>query len=255
MNFGTMLVKELKELARSYKLLFVPVVFAVLGFGQPVAIKLLPRLMEGATNLPKGAVIHIPTPPPGEVVAGIIGQFHQMGVLLLVLVAMGSIAGERLSGVAATVLTKPVGRGEYLAAKAVAYSLLAVVSVAAGMGIGAYYTQLLIGPVNWGQVGLATLVYLPNLILAIALTLCFSAFLPSPLSAGGAGLAAVVLLNIVPRYLGKWPASVAPGALNESVVRLLATGSAVAIRPVAGVTVLALAALLAGWFALERQEI
>jgi len=255
MNFGTMLGKELKELARSYKLLFVPVVFAVLGLGQPLAIKLLPQLMQSASNLPPGAVIQIPTPPPDQVVAGVIGQVNQMGILLLVLVAMGSIAGERLSGVAATVLTKPVGRGEYLGAKAVAYSLLAVVSVVAGLGVGAYYTGVFIGPVDWGHVTLATLLYLPNLLLAVALTLCFSAFLPSPLAAGGAGLAAVVLLNIAPRYMGKSLFSVSPGALTESAVNVLVTGSGVAIRPVLGVGMVAAAVLVAGWYALERQEI
>jgi len=250
-----MFVKECKELARSYKLLFVPIVFALLGLGQPVALKLLPLLMQSASNLPPGSVIQIPTPAPGAVVAGIVGQFSQMGVLVLVLVSMGAIAGERLSGVAATVLAKPVGRGAYLAAKAAALGLLAAASVALGLGLGAYYTQVLLGPVNWVAAGLGTLLDLPNLLLPVAVTLAFSAFLPSPLAAGGAGIATVIGLNLVPRYLGAFLAGAYPGALSASAARVLVTGTGAALRPLAAVLLLILAALAGGWWVLEQQEI
>lgn len=256
MNFAAMLTKELRELARSYKLMFIPVVYAILGVSQPVAIKMMPTLLKSASNLPPGTVIDIPVPPPGAVVAGAISQFNQMGILLLVLAAMGAIAGERNSGVAATVLTKPVGRGTYLAAKAVSYSLLAAVSLALGMGGATYYTWVLIAPVDWGAVGQATLLYLPNLILAVATTLFFSAFLPSPVAAGGAGLATLIILNTVPRYLGPFLAGVHPGALTaQATAALAAAGPVAAARPLAGVILLTAALLVAGWAVLERQEI
>lgn len=250
-----MLSKELKELARSYKLLFVPLAFAILGLGQPVAFKLMPTLLKSASNLPPGAVIEIPTPPPGEVVASALGQFSQMGILLLVLVAMGAIAGERATGVAATVLTKPVGRGEYLAAKFASYGLLAFASVGLGMAVTAYYTQVLIGPVDWVAVGAATLLYLPNMLLVAGVTLCLSAFMPSPVAAGGAGLVAVILLNMVPKYMGKFLAGISPGALAESAAKALAGAEYAVTKPVAGVLAMTLAALLIGYAALRRQEI
>lgn len=186
MNFLPMLWKELKELARSYKLLFVPLVFVVLGLGQPIAYKLMPLLLKNS-NLPEGATLNIPVPPPNLVVGSALEQYNQLGIVLLLLVVMGAIAGERASGVAATVLSKPVGRGAYLSAKAVAYSLLALVSLGLGIGLTAYYTGVLFGPVSWGRVVGATFLYLPYLITAVAVGLFFSSFLPSGVAAGGSG--------------------------------------------------------------------
>lgn len=255
MSFWPMLTKELKELVRSYKLVFVPLVFAILAVGQPLAYKMMPLLLKSASNLPEGAVIEIPAPKVGEIVVGIIGQLNQMGILLLVLVVMGAIAGERNSGVAATVLTKPVSRAAYILAKATAFSLLAALSLSAAMLLGAYYTQVLFEPVDWAAVVSATLLYLPNLLLAVVLTLGLSAFMPSPLSAGGLGLVALILLNTVPRYMGRFLAGSYPGALTESAARALLGVADPVAQPLAGVLVLIAACLAGGWLMLRRQEI
>ncbi|MDF2630825.1 MAG: hypothetical protein K0R39_4656 [Symbiobacteriaceae bacterium] len=255
MNIMPMLSKELKELARSYKLLFVPLAFVLLGLTQPVTYKMLPQLMKSASNLPPGAVIDIPLPPAGDVVAMALGQFNQLGILILVLVAMGAVAGERATGVAATVLTKPVGRGAYLGAKAIAYGLLAVVSGVLGMAAAAYYTQVLIGAINWTDAAVGTVLYLPNLLLAVALALCCSTFMKTPLAAGGVGLAGVVVLNMVPKYLGKFVAGAYPGALTEAASKAIAGQEFAPGRPVTGVLLVALLALVAGWAVLKRQEI
>lgn len=250
-----MLSKELKELVKSYKLIFMPLVFAMLGLTQPLSMKMLPTLMKSASNLPPGAKIEIPMPAPGVVVAGAFGSFSQMGVLFLVLVVMGAIAGERASGVAATVLTKPVGRGGYMAAKAIAFFLLAAVSLLFGIGAAAYYTDVLIGPVDWALVAKAGALYLPNMLLVVALALSFSAVLPSSVAAGGAAIVGMMVLSMVPKYLGDFLASVNPGRLTESATAVLSGGEYIVGRPVAGVLVLTLVVLLCSWQVFERQEI
>jgi ABC-2 type transport system permease protein len=255
MNLWAMLRKELKELVSSYKLLFVPAIFALMGIMQPVTMKMLPELMKHGANLPKGAVIQIPVPPPGEVLASVINAYGQIPLMVLILTVMGAIAAERASGVAATVLTKPVGRGGYFAAKAISYSLLATVSLWVGLLGSAYYTQVLLGPVDWQSVAVAGLLYLPNMLLVVAVTLSFSAFMPSQVAAAGGALVTVMVLNILPRYLGDFSASVYPGALTASASALL-TGAPYAVtRPVIGVAVLLVAFFVGGWLALERQEI
>jgi ABC-2 type transport system permease protein len=256
MNYFRMLGKELKELARSYKLLFIPVVYAVLGLGQPLAYKLLPQLMKsGMTNLPPGAEFNIPIPPPGQIVASAISQFTQLGILMLILAAMGTIAGERNSGVAATVLTKPVSRLQYLAAKITSYSVLAALSLLVGMVTTAYYTHFLIGPVNWSDAALGTVLYLPYLLLAVFVTVFFSTFMRSPVAAGGTSAVILIVLNTVPKYLGKFIASVYPGRLAAAALTVLAGEPTAMMRPLVGVTLLIAAFAVASWFVLERQEI
>lgn len=254
MSFLRMLRKELKELARSYKLLFVPLAIAMLAVMQPVTIKLMPMILANAGNMPEGTVIRIPEIPTWQVMRGVIDQYNQLGLLILVLVAMSTIAGERGSGVAATVLTKPVGRGAYLSAKAVSYSLLALLSLVVGMALSAYYTELLLGPVSWAGVRNASLIYMPNLLLAVAVTVCYSAFLPSSLATAGAGITTLILLNTVPRYMGDFLRQTYPGALTA------ATGPALFGQPfeawpaLVGTMALALAFLAGGWLALRRME-
>lgn len=250
-----MLRKEIRELARSYKLLFVPLVFAALAVAQPIGSKMLPLLLEGSPTLPEGTVIQIPLPSPGQVMTAVISQLQQLGTALMVLVAMGSIAGERASGVAATVLSKPVGRGVYLAAKAIAYGSLAVFSLAAAVTLSGFYTERLIGPLDWTQTVVGVLVYLPNLLLSVALTLFFSSFLPTPVAAGGASLVAVIGLNTLPRLLGEFARSVYPGALTAQTYAIL-TGSTVDATPPFVTTALLIGIFLfAGWWLLERQEV
>ncbi|HLO02905.1 MAG TPA: ABC transporter permease subunit [Symbiobacteriaceae bacterium] len=255
MNLWAMLRKELRELVSSYKLLFVPLTFALLGIMQPVTMKMLPQIMKTASNLPKGAVIQIPTPPPGEVMAGVLGAYSQIPLMVLVLTMMGAIAAERASGVAATVLTKPVGRAGYFAAKAIAYSLLVTVSLLVGFAGSAYYTGVLIGPVDWQNVAVAGLLYLPYLLLVVAATLCFSAFMPSQVAAGGTSIVTMMLLGFVPKYLGDFIASLYPGALTASATAVLIGNPSEIAKPLVGVLVLALAFFIGGWMALERQEI
>lgn len=59
-----------------------------------------------------------------------------------------------------------MGRGAYLGAKALAYSLLALLSLAAGLALAAYYTEVLLKPVDYNGVLRAYLLYTPNLVLA-----------------------------------------------------------------------------------------
>ncbi|MGE5675285.1 MAG: ABC transporter permease subunit [Mycobacterium leprae] len=254
MSFWPMLKKELKELVRSYKLLMVPLGFVILGLMQPLTYKLLPML-ENVSNLPAGSVLKIAMPPADWIVGSTIGQYNQMGVLFLVLVAMGTIAGERATGVAATVLTKPVGRGNYVAAKAVAYTLLAALSLLLGLVATAYYTHFLIAPVTWLTVLKGGLLYLPNLLLVVAVTLLCSSVMSSGVAAGGTALVAVILLNTVPGFLGKSISSFSPGKLTAAANGLFQGQNLAIARPLTGVLALVVLILLGSWFALEREEI
>ena len=260
MSFFVMAAKELRELWRSKKIVFVPLVFAILAVGQPAVYKMLPSLLQGASNLPPGAVIEIPVPSPGQVMGGVVGQLNQVAVLLLVLVAMCSIAGERASGVTATVLTKPVSRGGYLGAKALAFSALAVVSLGLAALLGGYYTGVLIGPVDWAAVLRGGLLYLPNLLLAVAVTLLFSAVLRGQVAAGGAALVTLIMLNTVPGLFGRLGREAFPGALTARATAAMAgaplpAGALPHVVPLAVTLGLAALFLVVGWQVLKRQEI
>lgn len=82
------------------------------------------------------------------------------------------------------VFVKPVSRAKYYLAKAITYYTLTIGSMLIGMGITAYYTELLFGKLDWAHVWLGTFMYIPNLLLVVTTTLCASSFFANAVGAG-----------------------------------------------------------------------
>ncbi len=187
-----MLKKETKEILRTYRWLLLPLVLVFLGLAQPLGYKLMPTLLKNAST-PGISISITALPSPEQVLASVFGQYNQMGILMIILMVMGTVAGEKASGAAAAVLVKPISRGSYLGAKFIVYTLLTAISLAVGMLAAGFYTKVLIGGFSLKNVALGSLVYLVYLLVAIALTILTSTLFSSQLAAGGTAL--VVLVN------------------------------------------------------------
>ncbi|MCJ7689210.1 MAG: hypothetical protein MUO60_07815, partial [Clostridiaceae bacterium] len=162
-----MLNKEIKELCKTYKIIIIPLVFILLALMQPITMKMLPTLLKNASNLPAGTIIKIAAPSTNDVLRSLLGQFGQMGTIVIILMLMGTIAGERSLEITAMVLVKPIGRARYYFAKFFSYSILIICSMYIAFGFSAYYIVILFGKVSWSHIILGTTVYLPNVILII----------------------------------------------------------------------------------------
>lgn len=171
---------------------------------------MLPDILANSTGLPKGTVINIPTPSAPEVLSTAISKFNSLGTFALILVVMGTIVGEKASGVASMVFVKPVSRAKYYLAKAITYYTLTIGSMLIGMGITAYYTELLFGKLDWAHVWLGTFMYIPNLLLVVTTTLCASSFFNN----------AVGAVFTVPQFLGKFLDMVSPGGLPNAAMMI-----------------------------------
>jgi len=249
-----MLKKEFLEILRSYRWLLLPIVFVFLGLGQPISFKLMPQILKNA-SLPAGTVIQIPPPAPADVVSSILGQFNQLGVLMVILVVMGTVAQEKVSGVAEGVLVKPLGKGTFLTAKFIVYSFLTVAACLLGLSGGAYYTDILIGHVDWQQIAIGALVYLPYLVLVVAITILTSTLFSSQVAAGGTALLSVVAISLLPK-LGAWSNKLFPGALTTQATSLFHAETLDPVWvPLAFVGFLIFALLAAAWLSLRTQEL
>lgn len=213
-GYGVMIGKELLELYRSLKLLWVPLVFAALGIMQPVTTYFMPVLLEKAGNLPEGSVFEIPLPSGAQVMAETLSQFGTIGALILVLVFMGTVSGERNSGSASMILVKPVSTFSYLLSKWTSMNLLGILSLLVGYLASWYYTWLLIEGVPLAAFVSSFLLYALWLSLLLTLTLLLSTCLRSASGAAsaalGSGLLLTLLSNLLPKYAG-W----LPGALPK----------------------------------------
>ncbi|MFB9326478.1 ABC transporter permease [Paenibacillus aurantiacus] len=206
--------KEWSELLRSYKLLWVPIVFLLLGGSQPVAMYFMPEIIEQSGGLPPGAIIDIPLPQTYEVLGQTLQQFGLIGLLVLTLAGMGSISGERLLGTAVLTLVKPVSRMAYVTSKWAALLTLASIALGAGYGSACYYTSALFGFVSWKEALLAAALFALWACVVLTLTLALSALLGSGAAAAFVSLAVamvvVLLTGAFPNVL-VWSPGAIPG--------------------------------------------
>lgn len=192
----TWFAKEVQEMVRLGRWIPLVAVYLFLGILQPITVKLMPVILSSATNLPKGTVIQIPPATVDQVLYGIIGQYNQLGILALILVGMGMIAGERKL-VGEWLWSKPVNILHYILAKYSVFFLVAALASMLGIGVGAYYTSQLIGPVPWNVLWQAALLYVVYQAFLISVILLASALVTSASLAGGVALMIIVFVNVL----------------------------------------------------------
>jgi ABC-2 type transport system permease protein len=194
---ATWLAKEAREMVRLGRWIPLVAVYLFLGISQPIMSKLLPVILSSsASNLPKGTVFNIPPSTVDQVLNGIIVQYNGLGIITLILVGMGLIAGERKL-VGEWLWSKPVNITHYVLAKFSVFFLVAALSSLIGLGLGAYYTAQLIGPVNWNALCQGALLFVLYQAFLISVILLASALVTSPSLAGGVALIIIVLVNVL----------------------------------------------------------
>lgn len=248
-GFAVLLRKEVTEQWRTRRLPVVAVIFLLFGLSSPVLAKYTPEIVKLASSID----INMPTPTINDAIAQLVKNLSQVGVLTAILLAMGSVAGEKESGTAAFVLVKPVSRLAFLAAKFSGLAITMAVAVAV-CGLAAYlYTVLLFETPSWLGFGAGCLVMLLGLLEIAAVTFLGSTLVRSSIAAAGVSVVAVVIAGIVSALpnVGHFT----PFGLNELAgdVALQQTASGW-VWPVIANAGYFVVALGASWLAFRRQE-
>lgn len=200
----TLLQKEILEMWRNFKWIWVSITFILLGVSQPLTSYYMPQILDSLGGLPEGAVVEIPLPSSGEVLAAGLSQYSTIGVLIIVLSSMGTIAGERKSGVAAMILVKPVSYFSFVTSKWAGSLLLVWFSLLTGYLATWYYTGLLFDWVPIEQFFQSYLLYGLWLTVVLTITVFFSSSLLAPGMAGFISIALVLIISIVSGSLSQW---------------------------------------------------
>ncbi|MCA1058487.1 ABC transporter permease [Rossellomorea aquimaris] len=221
MKIGLVLFrKEILELIRNYKVIWIPAVFILFGLTEPLTAYYMPEILQSVGDLPEGTVISIPTPSSGEVFLSIISQFSTFGVLVIVLGFMGTVAGERKSGNAVLVLVKPVSYTSYIYSKWAAALVLVWFSYSLGMLSGYYYIHLLFDGINVGLFFKGFIVYGLWLTFILTLVIFFSSLSQSPGLTAFYTIGSTMLITFLSGYMTKtlkW----SPGQLVHYIHELI----------------------------------
>lgn len=253
---GVLVAKEIRELLRTLRVIILPLVFVAFGMGGPALIRLLPVLLESAGA--QGVDMTLPDFGPGDGFGQFLELSRQMGLLAVIIVYMGIVAGERRDGMLATLFVKPVSRLTYLATRWCVNGTYVAVSFVAGAALAYAYTLLLLGRIGLGTVAAATGLYLTYTLLAFSWTLFFSAMVKSPPAAAGLSVLPLFIfpiLGVIWEPLGEWGpyGAVAAGTASMGMVGTAAV-------PVPGTAVVSAvlnlvwcAALVGGAYAFVRR--
>ncbi len=193
-GYRELLEKEVIEAWRTNRIVLVGALYVVLGIASPVIIRYLPELLGllGPVDEELGfGELGLP-----DALDLLVRNVVQFGSIAAVLLAMGSVAGERERGTLRLVLTRPVSRTAFLAAKFVAIAM--VLGLATGLGVLAtyLYSTLLYGPTDvlgWAQVALLLLL---AVLVPAAITFLGSVVTGSTVGAAALGVAGLVVLSL-----------------------------------------------------------
>ncbi len=243
--------KEWRYLLRSYRFLITAVVLLFFSLMSPFLARYQEQLMNA---IPTGDIsITMPPPTVMTAVSQYVKNMAQDGILLGLLLAMGTIAQEKDKGTAAMMLVKPLARGSFLWAKFLSLAAMFAICLALASLAAYYYTYLLFGAmdvVHWLVLNVLVFVYI---LVIVSITLLCSTITRSQGAAIGIAFSMLVIGWFVGGVLrlGKFM----PGELITWGLRLMqgdATPSWVALGVSLGLIIVP---LVAAWLIFRRQEL
>jgi ABC-2 type transport system permease protein len=247
------ILKELLYQWRTWRIVIVCTVLLAFSIASPLLTRFTPQLISSIEEAELFAEL-IPEMTINDALIQHIETITQFGFIIVILLGMGAVAGEKERGTAAMILSKPLPRWVFLNSKFSAQSLVYALAFTMALLGGYYYTTILFGYLDfWIFVGMNLLLLLWILIFA-SVTLLGSTLARSTGAAAGISLGGAVLLLLagsLPRISPLMPSGLLGWASQlGSQTESIANWGAVTFG-----FVIILICLIAAQGALERQEL
>lgn len=223
-HLTVLLKREWLEAGRSYKLLWLPVVFMLLGMLQPLVYYYMPQILQMMDGLPEGLELNLPAYSAEEAIASTLtGQFDQLGLLILVISMMGLIISDKNNGMLTFISTRNTTLTEYLLGKWIGQAALLAVAIAAGFMMSALYTSFLYHAVPIGRVIAGLAVYYVWCLFILTVTLTLGALLSRVSAVAVLSIMLLLAMRTV-TGLGAGFQSYNPAFLSNHAVNLIVAG-------------------------------
>lgn len=190
-QFNALLLKEWRESWRSLKILWIPIVFLLLGVSDPIMNYFMDDILKAVGNMPEGFTMTLPKFEPADLLAASTGQFQSIGLLVLIAAYISVFSRERQNGTATLLYVRPISFKALFFSKWLVASFVAVLSAVAGYAGSMYYTILLYGTVEWQKFLAMFATYCLWLLFVMAVTVAMSAAFQT-------AVAAVITIVLIP---------------------------------------------------------
>jgi ABC-2 type transport system permease protein len=246
-GFAVFVRKEATEIVRTWRIWVLPgmlVFFAITG---PFLAKYTPQIVAVAGGSAAAALLKsLPKPTYLDSYAQWAKNLTQIVLFAVIIIYGGLVSGERKSGTAILVLTKPVSRAAFVVAKAVVHIAFLAVAVVAGTLVTWGGTYLVFGTAPGGALWSSAMAWLAFGVLFLAVMTLLSTLLGSQAGAAGIGLGVFMLFSIA--ALWEPLATYSPAGLAGMPMTLAAGRESAILWPV--VSALALTVVLVALAAL-----
>ncbi len=250
--------KELRQNWRSFRLPALYLTLVFLALADPLMTRYMSQILQ---RFASGITIVVPPPSPAQAMSQFLGDVLEIGIFVIVAITMGAVAGEKASGLASFVLTKPVTRASYVGAKLVVLAAGVAVGVVGAAALAHAYTWTLLGAAEPAGVALATLCALTYAEFFLAITFAASMVVPNALAAGGVGLGALLASTVLGSIFARSAAGAyLPSSLVAGIAHFLNTpaagrSAAAFLRPAAVAVALAVAFVACGYLRFRREPL
>lgn len=251
-----LLVKDSLEQLKTYRLLIAVVVFLIFGLTSPVLMKMMPKMMPVTETAGGLQMKIIGEASLADAASQYLGLISQMGILLVIIFAMGALTGGSSRRVASMLLSKPISRSDYLLSKYTVNAVMFVVAIT--LGTLAFYGYSVVLYDYFSPAGLPLSIVCTSVffLMVLALTILFSALMKSSAAAGGLALLSLFAVAVVPGFF-KPIKNYAPGHLMDLAWQILARteSSGAALWPLIVTAVLTVVVLIVAVSIFNRKDI
>ncbi|WP_077324561.1 ABC transporter permease [Virgibacillus siamensis] len=221
MQWITIFQKELVENVRNVKWVWVPLVMILIASLDPISNYYLPQIIDAVGGMPEGTEIKLPEFKPADIIMMSLSQISSIGVLVIALMSMGTIAGERKSGVSELILVKPVSYANYITAKWASVLLLALIATGLGILASWYYVNILFGELSFDMLLKIIVFYGLWIILVVSLSIFYNTLVKIPGLVAFLTIATILLMKAVTTvfaHLLEWSPNNISRYIHEMIV-------------------------------------
>ena len=253
-GFGAFLRKEVSEIFRTWRIWVLPGIILFFATTGPLLARFQAELIATVMPAGQGGIsIQVPEPTYADAYLQWTKNLSQLVLFAVIIMFGGMVSGEKRSGTAVLVLTKPISRAAFIMAKFVSYAGLLVSAVVVGALLTWGITYAIFGEAPFTQIAEATAVWLVFAVLFVALMELLSAALDSQAGAAGLGFLAYILLSIASLWGPLFRYS--PAGLISAPNALIIGEADSLLWPIVASVLLTLAALAGSVAIFRRREL
>ncbi|AOH54748.1 hypothetical protein ABE28_010335 [Peribacillus muralis] len=223
--FNVLMKKEFMQMLRDNKVIWLPLVFILLGMTQPIVTHLMPSIVKALAG-GQGIMIdpNMMALKGGEVLASTLAsQFDQLGLMILVISMMGMIQTDKADGMLAFILTRPVTVSSYIAGKIASHFIISAISVVLGYVASTIFVNYLFTNVPFSRMIPALSLYLVWVLFIVTFTAMISTIITGQ---GVIALISIVFLIGCRIFVGLSPLLdiINSASMSKHAMTLLITG-------------------------------